>query len=239
MNSREAISAKKCVPPFLTQVSVSWVGVSATPWRPRAPTYLEGAELCVGVLASDASLERSHGLLRGHGFGPDDVGDLEVEGDVFPVSRQRSAMRQERGATYKLLLVALSICSSRAELAEDDHQLIILTEDDDHSSGRSAKQTTEASCRECPGEGRIGRCWGGVEDGEVDFGPAQMQLRLWSETEMAGRWLVVDEVSRWRAASLASDEACTRTSLVTRPIGLVWVLARRCGSQQKWRHLRG
>lgn len=27
----------------------------------------------------------------------------------------------------KLLLVARSICSSRAELAEDDHQLIMLT----------------------------------------------------------------------------------------------------------------
>lgn len=29
-------------------------------------------------------------------------------------------------ATYRLLLVAFSICSSRAVLAEDDHQLIIL-----------------------------------------------------------------------------------------------------------------
>lgn len=88
---------------------------------------MEGAELRVGVLVADASLERSHGLLGRHGFGPDDVGDFEVEGDVLPgIALGGKQGKRERGA-YKLLLVALSICSSRAELAEDDHQLIILT----------------------------------------------------------------------------------------------------------------
>ena len=46
-----------------------------------------------------------------------------------------SFMLQDKGSlsfswySYKLLPVALSICSSRAVLAEDDHQLIILAYD--------------------------------------------------------------------------------------------------------------
>lgn len=40
--------------------------------------------------------------------------------------QQERDARSGGRATYKLLLVAFSICSSRAVLAEDDHQLIIL-----------------------------------------------------------------------------------------------------------------
>lgn len=38
----------------------------------------------------------------------------------------RSLEARERGSSYRLLLVAFSICSSKAVLAEEDHQLIIL-----------------------------------------------------------------------------------------------------------------
>lgn len=42
--------------------------------------------------------------------------------------RHSDAQGRDWGASYKLLLVAFSICSSRAVLAEDDHQPIMAGE---------------------------------------------------------------------------------------------------------------
>lgn len=58
-----------------------------------AGTYVECAELSIGVLVADAFLEGAHCLLRRNGLGPDDIGNLEVESYVFPVSH-RITMRQ-------------------------------------------------------------------------------------------------------------------------------------------------
>lgn len=88
----------------------------------------------VWVLISDSLLEGSHGLFGRYGFGSDDVGYLEVQGDVLPVTtvnkgcdmQAPAGHRRGRHGTHKLLLVAFSICSSRAVLAEDDHQLIMV-----------------------------------------------------------------------------------------------------------------
>ena len=44
---------------------------------------VQGAELGVGVLVADAAFEGAHGLLGGDSLGPDDIGDLEVQGDVL------------------------------------------------------------------------------------------------------------------------------------------------------------
>jgi hypothetical protein len=54
--------------------------------------YVEGAKLGVRVLVVDALLQGAHRLLGLHGLGADDVGDLEVESDVFPVDGLMSAM---------------------------------------------------------------------------------------------------------------------------------------------------
>jgi hypothetical protein len=86
--------------------------------------------LSVRVLVSNSLLEGSHGLLGSHCLGSDDVGDFEVQGNVLPailVSKGSSMSwaGKKKDDAHKLLLVALSICSSRAVLAEDDHQLII------------------------------------------------------------------------------------------------------------------
>lgn len=45
--------------------------------------YVECTELGVRVLVVDALFEGAHGLLGLYCLGPDDVGDLEVESDVF------------------------------------------------------------------------------------------------------------------------------------------------------------
>lgn len=47
-------------------------------------TYVEGAQLCIWILVVDALLERAHGLLGLDSLGANDIGDLEVEGDIFP-----------------------------------------------------------------------------------------------------------------------------------------------------------
>lgn len=70
-------------------------------------------------------------------------------------------------SAYKLLLVAFPICSSRAVLAEDDHQLIIvaivslncLGREESGENGR-ARSGMVTQC----GEGREG----GGRDGELD-----------------------------------------------------------------------
>jgi hypothetical protein len=98
-----------------------------------AEAYVQGAELGVRVLVVDALFERAHGLFGLYRLRSDDVGDLEVEGDVFTANGCKSAQglvaHSRRGGlvdAYRLLLVALSICSSRAVLAPDDHHPIIL-----------------------------------------------------------------------------------------------------------------
>lgn len=93
--------------------------------------YIQGAQLCVGILVSYATFERAHGFLWLDSLGADDIRNLEVEGDIFTVNVSTLAVadrdcnvceKQERRDTYRLLPVALSICSSKALLAEDDHQ---------------------------------------------------------------------------------------------------------------------
>src|SRR3569833_568497 len=85
MNSREAISARKWDPPFLTQVSVSWFGrVSSSPasrtWVSGiSATYAKRADLCVGVLGTNALLQGAHGIFRRNVLGSDQIRDLEVE----------------------------------------------------------------------------------------------------------------------------------------------------------------
>jgi hypothetical protein len=47
--------------------------------------YVECAELGIRILVVDALFEGAHSLLGLYCLGPDDVRDLEVEGDVFTV----------------------------------------------------------------------------------------------------------------------------------------------------------
>jgi hypothetical protein len=47
---------------------------------------------------------------------------------------------------YKLLLVALSICSSRAVLAEDDHQLIIVATTGNRLRGKISNERAGQAC---------------------------------------------------------------------------------------------
>ena len=47
--------------------------------------YVKCAELGIRVLVVDALFEGAHGFLGLYCLGPDDVRDLEVEGDVFTV----------------------------------------------------------------------------------------------------------------------------------------------------------
>lgn len=142
---------------------------------------MEGAELRVWVLVPDASLKRSHGLLGRHRLGPDDVGDFEIEGDVLTcIALAREATWSTDGerwkGAYRLLLVALSICSSRAELAEDDHQLIILTDDDNHSSREGVGQAAGARCR------------GGSARGGENCEPADGDGRLiWADASVCAK----------------------------------------------------
>lgn len=95
INSREAISLRKWDPPFLTQVSVSCVDVRVSKMdemqngrslKCERPSYVESAELCVGVLVTDAPFQRSHGLLGRHSLGPDNIGYLQVERNIFPTA---------------------------------------------------------------------------------------------------------------------------------------------------------
>lgn len=98
-----------------------------------AGSYIQCAQLGVGVLIVHALLERAHGFLRLDCLRPDDIGDLEIEGNVLAVAAVLEATQDEGGfgrggGWYRLLLVAFSICSSRALLAPEDHQVIILDE---------------------------------------------------------------------------------------------------------------
>ena len=46
-------------------------------------TDIERTELGVGILVADAPLEGAHGIFRGDSLGAYDIGNLEVQGDVF------------------------------------------------------------------------------------------------------------------------------------------------------------
>jgi hypothetical protein len=51
-------------------------------------TYIKGAKLGVGILVAYAPFEGAHGILRGDSFRAYDIGDLEVEGNVFTFRSQ-------------------------------------------------------------------------------------------------------------------------------------------------------
>lgn len=107
MNSLEAISARKCWPPFLTQVSVSFTASqyrrASQALQPSgsgqsecmgAPTYVQGAQLGIWILVADAFLERAHGFLWRDGLGSDDIGYLEVQSYVLPVEHRIASHQQ-------------------------------------------------------------------------------------------------------------------------------------------------
>ena len=69
---------------------------------------------------------------------------------------------------YRLLLVAFSICSSRAVLAEDDHQLIILRGGDDAMKGFALdRRKVAVYLKKMDREGEVkhwGSDWGRVQE---------------------------------------------------------------------------
>lgn len=81
----------------------------------------------VWILVTDAALERAHGFLGGDRLGSNDVGDFEIEGNILTVHVSSRDLCTNLCMTYRLLPVALSICSSRAVLADVDHQFIMLS----------------------------------------------------------------------------------------------------------------
>jgi hypothetical protein len=80
MNSREAISFIKCVPPFLTHVSVSCMTqlVSIVQSGPGYDTHIKGCQLHVWVFVSDAFLQGAHSFPRLYCLRSNNVRDLEV-----------------------------------------------------------------------------------------------------------------------------------------------------------------
>jgi hypothetical protein len=46
-------------------------------------SYIESTELSVGILVSDALLEGAHRLLRRNGLRSDDIGNLQIQCDIF------------------------------------------------------------------------------------------------------------------------------------------------------------
>lgn len=107
-------------------------------WDFCESSYIQCAQLRVGVLVANALFEGAHGFLRLHRLRPDDIGNLEVEGNVLTAVKaldgsdlvvywKEGARRPGRSVeSYRLLLVAFSICSSRAPLAPEDHHVIML-----------------------------------------------------------------------------------------------------------------
>lgn len=86
--------------------------------------YIQSSQLDVGVLVADPLLQRAHGIFRLHCLGPNYVGYLEVEGHVLPARHQHLSLqlRQQSFSTYRLEVVARSICSSSALLVDDPNQ---------------------------------------------------------------------------------------------------------------------
>lgn len=72
----------------------------------------------VRILVADALLQGPHCLLRADRFGADDIGDLQVEGDILTVSCQSwaGACPDGQGDAHRELEVALSICSSSCDV---------------------------------------------------------------------------------------------------------------------------
>lgn len=52
-------------------------------------SYIQGAQLCIGVLVAYTALERSHSFLGLDGLGAYDIRNLQVEGDIFTVTGER------------------------------------------------------------------------------------------------------------------------------------------------------
>jgi hypothetical protein len=73
---------------------------------------------------ADPLLQRAHGIFRLHCLGPNNVGDLEVEGHILPARHQHVILPllQHSFSTYRLEVVARSICSSSALLVDDPNQ---------------------------------------------------------------------------------------------------------------------
>lgn len=86
--------------------------------------YIQSSQLDVGVLVADPLLQRAHGIFRLHCLGPNYVGYLEVEGHVLPARHQHLSLQllQQSLSTYRLEVVARSICSSSALLVDDPNQ---------------------------------------------------------------------------------------------------------------------
>lgn len=64
--------------PLAVMVSIQTAVSSAL-----AMTYVQRAELRIGVFVADALSEGAHSFLRLYGLGSNGVGNLEVQGDVF------------------------------------------------------------------------------------------------------------------------------------------------------------
>lgn len=76
-------------------------------------TYVQCAQLCVRILVAYASFEGAHSLLGIDGLRSNDIGNLEVEGNIFSTGKSVYATaRNGRGRSYKLSFVASWTCSS-------------------------------------------------------------------------------------------------------------------------------
>jgi len=156
----------------------------------------------------DALLQGTHGLLRLHSLGANDVGYFEVEGNVLTVAVELDLTlwwyggRAEEGSSYRLLLVAFSICSSRAPLAPEDHQPIIL----------------EAFCKgrfECHGvsgcQGRCDRCMTGcwwTRGSQIGLsrgrGPGGLRLELLRTSSL---WRAYRRGERWDGENIVDGKS--------------------------------
>jgi hypothetical protein len=76
-------------------------------------TDVERAELCIRILVAYAPFEGTHSILRRHRFRAYDIGDLEVEGNIFSGGESGTvSILSGRAGAYSELDVARSICSS-------------------------------------------------------------------------------------------------------------------------------
>lgn len=98
----------------------------------KVKDYIQGSELHVGVLVPYPPLERAHGLLGLHRFRANEVGYLEVQGNVLSAEASvgvYSAMcscSHSAASTYKLDEVARSICSSSALFPDPNQPAMML-----------------------------------------------------------------------------------------------------------------
>jgi hypothetical protein len=136
MNSREAISTRKWEPPFLTQVSVSFTHlISGNIACLKGYTYVQCAQLYIRILVVYASFEGAHSLLGIDGLGSNDIGDLEIESNVFSARISAYAtVRNWPGEMYKLSFVASWTCSSICEV-DANHPAIISEKRHRHTCG--------------------------------------------------------------------------------------------------------